>query len=308
MLKHPYLQYSSHFIFYWYPFLNLFSRFFSKHCFIRLKKNFLHEPAGKLFFTRAQGNPAGTGAGLPMIICCVPAITAKKPGLFLLVCTYSQHAKQFFEKTSAVKGKAACNDGYAGKIQKNLFQLQNGYGNVFQKNHPTHAGRLKLPNLEKIHSAASLLPFGRLVLSRLIARKAPYTATIRPLILDLEKGYCRTRIKERKALHNHIKTVHSIAMCNQVNFTMGLAVEASLPEGMRWIAKGIEASYRKKAKGTLTATCRFDPEILVPGDITFTVEIKNKNGETVFTGKPTIYITHKHEYRKKGMPGKDSGF
>lgn len=37
---------------------------------------------------------------------------------------------------------------------------------------------------------------------------------------------------------------------------MGIMVDASTPTGMRWIPKGMQVAYLKKAQGTITATAR----------------------------------------------------
>jgi len=59
----------------------------------------------------------------------------------------------------------------------------------------------------------------------------------------------------RRAVHNHLKTVHAIASCNLCEFTAGICMEASIPKHRRWIPVGMEVSYLKKAKTDLTAIC-----------------------------------------------------
>ena len=66
-------------------------------------------------------------------------------------------------------------------------------------------------------------------------------------------------LRDRRAVHNHIGTVHAIALCNLAELCAGLMTDASLPRGMRWIPKGMSVRYLKKAHGTLRGVAT--PEI-----------------------------------------------
>jgi acyl-coenzyme A thioesterase PaaI-like protein len=65
----------------------------------------------------------------------------------------------------------------------------------------------------------------------------------------------KASMKNRKAVHNHLKTVHAIAMCNLCEFTGGILMEASIPKHRRWIPVAMTVNYVAKAKTDLTATC-----------------------------------------------------
>lgn len=62
-------------------------------------------------------------------------------------------------------------------------------------------------------------------------------------------------MKKRRAVHNHLKTVHAIAMCNLCEFTGGILMETSVPKNRRWIPVAMTVNYVAKAKTDLTATC-----------------------------------------------------
>lgn len=95
--------------------------------------------------------------------------------------------------------------------------------------------------------------------SRALCFRAPYFASIRPLVTRLEPGLCVAEIAHRRAVQNHLGTVHAIALCNLAELTGGLVCEASLPTSMRWIPKGMEVEYVAKARGRMRAEAR--PEI-----------------------------------------------
>ena len=110
-------------------------------------------------------------------------------------------------------------------------------------------------NLLKLQSKFEAYPFGRLLFSKMVARSAPYFTSINPFINELRQNYIKVSMKKRRAVHNHIKTVHAIAACNLCEFAAGICMEASIPKNRRWIPIGMEVKYLKKAKTDLTASC-----------------------------------------------------
>ena len=61
---------------------------------------------------------------------------------------------------------------------------------------------------------------------------------------------CVVFMKKRRAVTNHLKTVHAIAMCNMAELAGGLMTEVSLPQGKRWIPSGMTVKYLKRLKQT----------------------------------------------------------
>jgi acyl-coenzyme A thioesterase PaaI-like protein len=99
------------------------------------------------------------------------------------------------------------------------------------------------------------VPFGNWIFSSFLARFAPYFTTIKPRVVELRPNYMKASMKKRRAVHNHLKTVHAIAMCNLCEFTGGILMEASIPNHRRWIPIGMTVNYVAKAKTDLTASC-----------------------------------------------------
>ena len=108
--------------------------------------------------------------------------------------------------------------------------------------------------LMDIYTKCSKLPGGKRLFSKLVCMKAPYFKTIQPLFCELRPGYCEITMKNRRAVQNHIKSVHAIAMCNISELTAGSMLEATLPKIMRWIPKHMAVDYLKIAKTDLKAT------------------------------------------------------
>ena len=107
-----------------------------------------------------------------------------------------------------------------------------------------------MPNVAELFRRSSAVPLiGRRLFSFAFAQKAPYFWSIRPRFTVIEPNHAELVIPERRAVHNHLGTVHAIALCNGLEAAMGALAEASIPPHKRWIPKGMEVSYTAKATG-----------------------------------------------------------
>ena len=139
-------------------------------------------------------------------------------------------------------------------------------------------------------------PAGRWLFSRLVCWKAPYFSSIAPRIETLEPGRCIATLRHRRAVTNHIGTVHAIALCNLAEFTGGLACDAGIPASMRWIPKGMAVAYLKKAVGTMraTATPAFPPREAAEGyELPFEVVVENAARDVVFKATIAMWVSPK---------------
>lgn len=135
---------------------------------------------------------------------------------------------------------------------------------------------------------------GQWLFSRIVCAKAPYFGTIAPRFRVLEPGRCEAEIRDRRAVHNHIGTVHAIALCNLAELVGGVMTDASLPPGMRWIPKGMQVQYLKKAKGTLRGIAT--PAIPIVAaeagyELPVDVSVRDQAGEAVFAATITMWLS-----------------
>jgi acyl-coenzyme A thioesterase PaaI-like protein len=137
-------------------------------------------------------------------------------------------------------------------------------------------------------------PLGGWLFSRAVCFRAPYFASISPRIEVLEAGRCEARIRDRRAVHNHIGTVHAIALCNLAELCGGVMTDASMPPDMRWIPKGMSVSYLKKAQGTLRGVATPEiPIVSAPAgyDLPVNVDVLDAAGEKVFHARITMWLS-----------------
>ena len=146
--------------------------------------------------------------------------------------------------------------------------------------------------LDMWHKMAPL-PGGKFLLSQVISRKAPYFKTLGASIEELRPNYARISMKKRRAVQNHIGTVHVIAICNLLEMTMGVCAEASIPKHLRWIPKGMNVDYTAKAGTDITGIAEINPEDWKPGDMDVKVTATDTNGTPVVVGVIKLWISEK---------------
>ena len=143
--------------------------------------------------------------------------------------------------------------------------------------------------------STSRLPQGQRIFSVLFAQKAPYFATIRPRFVDLRPNYAELVIPKRRRVHNHLKTVHAIALCNGLEAAMGALAEVTVPADRRWIPKGMDVSYTAKATSDITCIAETDAEQWTSDDPDLPVRVRGvrEDGTVVIEGVIRLWVTPK---------------
>lgn len=136
------------------------------------------------------------------------------------------------------------------------------------------------------------IPGGLTILSKIVSRKAPYFQTVDPIISKLERNYCEARMSKNKSVENHIGTVHVIAICNGLEYVMGVLTEASIPTHLRWLPKGMQVNYVAKANSDIKLIARVEDEWKA-GDLNVTIEAYREDGVVVVQGVITLWVTEK---------------
>jgi uncharacterized protein (TIGR00369 family) len=138
-------------------------------------------------------------------------------------------------------------------------------------------------------------PAGKWLFARLVCIKAPYFRTVKPQFKKLEPGYCEIHIRKRRAVLNHIGSVHAIAMCNVAELAAGTMTEVTVPATHRWIPKEMTVRYLKKATTNLRAIAKpvgvLNTE--TAGEYHVSVSVIDETNTEVFSADITMWISPK---------------
>ena len=133
--------------------------------------------------------------------------------------------------------------------------------------------------------------FGRWLFSRAAGRFAPYTGTIGARIEEIEPGHSVVTLRDRKAVRNHLNSIHAVALANVTELAGSLSIIASMQPDTRMIPVRLETEYLKKARGLLTAegSCKI-PDLDFEGELHGNVVIRDSAGDEVARGRVTVVI------------------
>ncbi len=129
----------------------------------------------------------------------------------------------------------------------------------------------------------SRLPLGHRLFSWVVGRTAPYTGSVGGVFTDIRPGFARVELRDRRAIRNHLASIHAVALVNVAEMTSGVALMTALPEGVRGIVTGLSIDYLKKARGTLVAVTTAAAPAAVDAPVTHevTCDITDTAGDLV---------------------------
>jgi len=136
-------------------------------------------------------------------------------------------------------------------------------------------------------------PFGKRLFARAFCRRAPYFGSIRPRVESLQPNRCVVLLQKRRAVQNHIGTVHVIAICNALEMAMGAAAEAGIPPQLRWIPKGMKVDYTARAGSDIRAIAEIDATAWRPGEVPVRICAERDDGTVVVEGEILLYVSEK---------------
>ena len=138
------------------------------------------------------------------------------------------------------------------------------------------------PRIRGLWESLSSKPGGKALFSYAVGRAAPYTGTIGARVEELRPGYAKVQMRDRKAVRNHLNSIHAVALMNLAEVSTGLATISALPEDARGILAGLSIDYKKKGRGLLTAECEVDvPEGNERQELEVLGVIRDEGGEVV---------------------------
>ena len=155
-----------------------------------------------------------------------------------------------------------------------------------------------MSQLYQLWKTTSAIPFvGQRVFSFAFSRQAPYFGSIHPRVTALRPNHAEVVVPDRRSNHNHIGTVHAIALCNGLEMAMGALAEATIPASKRWIPKGMEVAYTAKATSDITCIAETDQaqwDGEAP-DLPVRVKGVRDDGTVVIEGVIRLWVTPRKE-------------
>jgi acyl-coenzyme A thioesterase PaaI-like protein len=134
-------------------------------------------------------------------------------------------------------------------------------------------------------------PLGRWLFSRGVEWRAPYFASIRPYVADYREGGVDVRMADRRCVHNHIGTVHAIALCNLAELCAALTIDSVMPPPLRWIPQGMQVRYLARARGALRGECLLEAAAVGLGCVPVTVRVFDVAGTQVFEAVIDFHVS-----------------
>lgn len=142
----------------------------------------------------------------------------------------------------------------------------------------------------QIYQKCKKLPFGNRIMAYLVCRRIPYFLSIKPRVDALEVGHVEVSMTERKAIHNHLPSIHAIALCNLCELAMALVTDVTIPKNFRFIPVGMRVEYKAKAKGVVRAFSDMKPEDYQVGRVDVPVHIFDGNNINVMSAVITVDV------------------
>ena len=99
------------------------------------------------------------------------------------------------------------------------------------------------------------LPGGKQVFTHMMGLFGPYAGSIHPLVEEMHHGYARVRMPYRRAIKNHLGSVHAAALFNLAEFTVIMTLSHTVPDEARFIVAGAQIDYLSKARSDLVGVC-----------------------------------------------------
>ena len=151
-----------------------------------------------------------------------------------------------------------------------------------------------MPDVLTLYRILARVPLGARVFSLAYARRAPYFRTVRPFVTAVAPHHAEVRIRDRRAVRNHLGTVHAIALCNGLEAAMGMLAEATVPPGMRWLPKGMDVQYLAAARGDVSCRASTAPQDWdAAPDVPVAVRAVLADGTTVARGTIRLWVTRR---------------
>ena len=136
---------------------------------------------------------------------------------------------------------------------------------------------------------------GRWLFARAVCMRVPYFASISPYFIDYNSEFVKVGMKKNRKITNHMGTIHVIAIANLCELAAGTLMEGFLHKSLRWIPKGMNIEYLKKANSRLNAIALMPKNIEHnrKSDVAVPISVRDSNDTEVVRAEIIMYLTPK---------------
>ena len=136
---------------------------------------------------------------------------------------------------------------------------------------------------------------GRWFFARAVCMRVPYFSSISPYFIDYNPEFVKVGMKKNRKITNHLGTIHVIAIANLCELAAGTLMEGFLHKSLRWIPKGMNIEYLKKANSRLNAIAIMPKNIEQnkKSDVAISVSVRDSNDMEVVRAEIIMYLTPK---------------
>lgn len=148
-----------------------------------------------------------------------------------------------------------------------------------------------MTTLETIWHTLEDKPAGKRLFSFAITRAAPYFATVKPRFAVVQPHYAELVVPKRRAVQNHLGTVHAIALCNGLEGVAAALAEMTVPSGKRWIPRGMEVAYSARASSDIRCIAETSAADWAGADVPVRVRGLRTDGTVVIEGTIHLWVS-----------------
>ncbi len=143
-------------------------------------------------------------------------------------------------------------------------------------------GNLQRATVADIWALCQRQPMGKAIFSKLLAMRVPYSGALSADIDELGDGHARVTLSDRRAVRNHLNSIHALALGNLGELTTGLALLHVIDGKAVGIVTHLEVDFLKKARGQLTSTCDGEiPNVAEPFEVILNAQVRDRAGDEV---------------------------
>jgi acyl-coenzyme A thioesterase PaaI-like protein len=146
--------------------------------------------------------------------------------------------------------------------------------------------------ITRIYRRLESLPLGKRLFAWLICWNAPYFFSIKPRFYRFGPGKVVVGMRKRRAVENHIRSIHALAMGNLCELAAGTLMEATVPGHLRWLPRSMQIEYLKPARSDIRAEARLT-KTEWPGkeDVEVPVTVRDAEGLEVVRATILMHIS-----------------